>query len=245
MPADVNGFSCWAVIPARGGSKRVPRKNTRKFLGRPMIAYTIEAAFQSNLFSRVIVSTDDAEIAEVSEQAGAEVPFLRESGLADDYTPVSTATLDALEKLDADGTSVEYVAQLLACCPLRTAEDIRASYTQFARTKADSQISITRFGWQNPWWAVERDDVLRLTPLFAQQMSRRSQDLPELYCVVGAVWWSKADVLRKEKTFHIPNRTGWEIPWQRSLDIDSEEDFVIAELLMGSRAGSSAPCAAG
>jgi CMP-N-acetylneuraminic acid synthetase len=236
VPADANGLSCWAVIPARGGSKRVPRKNARKFLGRPMIAYTIEAALQSHLFSRVIVSTDDAEIAEIGQQAGAEVPFLRESRLADDHTPVSQATVDVLEKLDAGGTSATHVAQLMACCPLRTAEDIRSSYEQFLRTNADSQVSITRFGWQNPWWAVERDDTQRLTPLFSQQMSSRSQDLPDLYCIVGAIWWSKADVLCREKTFHIPTRTGWEISWQRSLDIDSEQDFAIGELMMASKA---------
>jgi pseudaminic acid cytidylyltransferase len=197
-----------------------------------MIVYTIDAALQSKLFSRVIVSTDDTEIAEIGKQAGAEVPFLREDSLADDNTPVSAATVDVLERLDAGGTSVLYVAQLLACCPLRTAEDVQESYGQFLRTAVDSQISITRCGWLNPWWAVERDNKLRLTPLFAQQMSARSQDLPALFCIVGAIWWSKAEVLRREKTYHIPTRTGWEIPWQRSLDIDSEEDFEIGERLM-------------
>jgi CMP-N-acetylneuraminic acid synthetase len=232
MAIEAAGSACLAVIPARGGSKRVPRKNVRKLLGRPMIVYTIEAALKSRLFSRVIVSTDDHEIAEVSKQAGAEVPFLRASSLADDHTPVSPVTVDVLEKLDPAGTSVRYVAQLLACCPLRTAEDVVASYGQFVETDADSQISIARYGWLNPWWAFERDSTLRLTPLFPAQLRARSQDLPALFCVTGAIWWSKAQILRREKTYHVPTRTGWEIPWRRSLDIDSEQDFEVGELLM-------------
>ena len=228
--------SCLAVIPARGGSRRIPRKNTRDLCGRPVIAYTIEAALQSGVFDRVVVSTDDDQIAAIAKEYGADVPFIRAASLADDYTPVSLVTLDALERLDPDGKVYRYVAQLMANCPLRTAEDVRDSYRQFVETGADSQISVTRYGWLNPWWAMTRDDRYRLAFIFDEQrVDRRSQDLPEVFCPTGAIWWAKADVLRCEKTFYIADRTGWEIPWQRAVDIDTEDDWRLAEILMEAR----------
>lgn len=224
--------SCLAVIPARGGSKRIPRKNIRNLRGKPIIAYTIEAAVKSGLFSRVVVSTDSEEVASVARQFGAEVPFTRDASLADDYTPVSLVTLDALKRLDPDRKIFYYVAQLMANCPLRTTADIKDSYRQFVETGADAQISVTHYGWLNPWWAMTRNAKYELSPIFPEQMSKRSQDLPEVFCPTGAIWWAKADVLRQERTFHIANRTGWEIPWQRAIDIDTEDDWQLAELLM-------------
>ena len=202
-----------AIIPARGGSKRIPHKNIRDFFGKPIIAYTIEAAIQSDIFSRVILSTDNEEIASVAERFGAEIPFLRDSRLADDYTPVSLVTLDTLDRIDPNRTSFQYVAQLMPNCPLRTGKDIKNSYFQFMETKAESQISITHYSWLNPWWAMKRNDGYILKPIFHEQMNQRSQDLPDLFCPTGAIWWVKASVLRNKKTFHIEGRTGWEIPW--------------------------------
>ncbi len=225
-------MNCIAIIPARGGSKRIPRKNVRSLDGQPLLAYTIEAARVSGLFQRVVVSTDDPEIARLAEAFGAEAPFLRNAALADDQTPVSAATVDALCRLDPHGTSFAHVAQLMANCPLRNSDDIVQSYRQFVESHAAVQISITRFGWQNPWWAFERSPDLRLSPLFPDKMCQRSQDLPELFCTTGAVWWTKSDVLRREKTFHINERTGWEIPWRHGLDIDTEEDWLMAEVLL-------------
>jgi CMP-N-acetylneuraminic acid synthetase len=221
-----------AVIPARGGSKRVPGKNVRPLLGRPAIAYTVEAALESGLFAQVVVSTDSETIAQAARQAGAVVPFLRAEALADDYTPVSRVTLDALLRLDPRGGRFECVAQLMPNCPLRTAEDVRASYAQFVRTGAASQLSVTRYGWQNPWWAARRTERFELEPLFAQRGAERSQDLPELFCPTGAVWWATSDVLRREATFHVPGRTGWELSWERAVDIDTEADWQLAELLL-------------
>ena len=228
--------SCLAVIPARGGSKRIPRKNARDLCGRPVIAYTIEAALQSGVFDRVVVSTDDDQIAAIAKEYGADVPFIRAASLANDYAPVSLVTLDALERLDPDEKVYRYVAQLMANCPLRTAEDIRDSYRQFVETGADSQISVTRYGWLNPWWAMTRDDRYRLALIFDEQrVARRSQDLPEVFCPTGAIWWAKADVLRCEKTFYVADRTGWKIPWQRAVDIDTEDDWRLTEILMEAR----------
>lgn len=220
-----------AVIPARGGSKRVPGKNTRLLFGRPLIAHAIAAARQSGLFARVVVSTDSSEIARIAREHGAEVPFLRAAELADDVTPVSAATVDVLERLDHDGDRFGVVCQLMANCPLTRAAEVLDSFRQFDATRADTQLSVVRYGWQNPWWAVRRSDSFELDPLFPEQLLQRSQDLPELFCPTGAVWWARADVLRRERTFHVPHRTGWEMPWQRGIDIDTEDDWALVELL--------------
>ena len=227
--------NCLVVIPARGGSKGIPGKNIRNLHGKPIIAYTIEAALKSGIFSAVIVSTDDEEIARIARHFGAEVPFLRQASLADDHTPSSAVTVDVLEKLDPDQTIFTNVAQLMPNCPLRNADDIRNSYRQFIESGAGSQISVTRYGWLNPWWAMTRDGNYRLSPVFPEQMSKRSQDLTELFCPTGAIWLAKAKVLRQEKTFHTVDKTGWEIPWQRAVDIDTEDDWQLAELLMQAR----------
>ena len=220
-----------AIIPARGDSKRIPGKNIRPLLGRPMIAYTITAALESGLFERVVVSTDSPEIAEVSLQYHAEVPFLRDKELADDFTPVSSVTADALYKLDPGGNALDLVAQLMPNCPLRSANDICDSHKQFEMSGSESQISVVGYGWQNPWWAMLRSPEYKLEPLFRGQMSARSQDLPRLFCPTGAIWWARAESLRRSKTFHLEDRTGWEIPWQRGIDVDTFEDLAMAELL--------------
>jgi N-acylneuraminate cytidylyltransferase len=220
-----------AVIPARGGSQRVPRKNIRPLLGRPAIAYTIDAALQSGLFDDVIVSTDSEEIATIARSAGASVPFLRSPRLADDATHVSAVTADVLVRLDPD-RRYSAVAQLMPNCPLRNADDVRASYLAFEQRQAPAQLSVTPYGMQNPWWASElaADGVMK--PVFADRMTQRSQDLPELYCPTGAIWWARADLLRTEKTFHVAGRTGWVIPWERAADIDTEDDWRLVEQLM-------------
>ena len=222
---------CLAVIPARGGSKRIPQKNIRPLGGKPLLAYTIEAAISSKLFEQVIVSTDSADIAEIAERCGARVPFMREANLADDVTPVSEVTADVLDKLDSFGRRYRDVCQLMPNCPLRMAADIADSYRQFIETGSQAQISVVRYGWQNPWWAMRQDRHHVLDPIFRDYMTVRSQDLPELYCPTGAIWWMKADILRQERSFHIPGRTGWEIPWQRGVDLDTQDDWDLAEAL--------------
>jgi N-acylneuraminate cytidylyltransferase len=219
-----------AVIPARGGSKRLPGKNIRPFHGKPALAWTIEAALQSRLFQKVVVSTDDPQVATLARQHGAEVPFLRAAELADDHTPVSRVTLDALQRLDPAACRYSAVAQLMPNCPLRTASDIQDSFRQFTETGTVAQISVTSYAWLNPWWALTRDTNQRLTPLFADRLTQRSQDLPALLCPTGAIWWIQPEILRREKTFHVANRTGWAIPWRHAVDIDTIEDWEMAEL---------------
>jgi pseudaminic acid cytidylyltransferase len=228
-----------AVIPARGGSKRIPGKNIRMLKGKPLIAYTIEAAIASGLFGQIVVSTDSDEIASIARMYGAVVPFIRDRSLSDDRTPVSAATVDALRRLDNEATTYTYVAQLMANCPLRSSVDVLESHRQLMSSGSCSQISVTRFGWQNPWWAMKRDGSFELKPLFEAQTTQRSQDLPELFCPTGAIWWARAETLREAGTYHVPGRTGWEIPWERGVDIDTEDDWEMAGFML-SRLNSEA-----
>ena len=221
-----------AVIPARAGSKRLPGKNVRAMCGLPAIAYTIAAARASGLFSLVIVSTDSESIAEVARRYGADVPFLREAALSDDQTPVSSVTVDALTRVDREGQRFASVAQLMPNCPLRDAADVRDSFEQFNRTDACAQLSVARFGWQTPWWAMRRADDFTLDPLFPREAVMRGQDLPPLFCPTGAIWWARAQTLREAGTFHVPGRTGWEIDPVHAIDIDTEDDWRLAEALM-------------
>jgi len=222
-----------AIIPCRGGSKRIPGKNVKALGGKPLIAYAIEAAVQTSIFEAVIVSTDSAEIADIARAYGANVPFLRGEDLADDITPVSAATIDALERVDPTRTIYRNVAQLMANCPLRNAGDILESFQQFVASGAGSQISVTEYGWLNPWWAMTCDERNILHPVFQEKMGARSQDLPRLLCPTGAIWWAKTSTLVAHGTFYAPNYTGWCMPWERAVDIDTEEDWEMAEMLLG------------
>jgi len=227
--------TCLAVIPARGGSKRIPGKNIRELCGKPLIAYTIESALKCGVFSKVVVSTDSEQIAHIAEQFGADIPFIRDPGLSDDYTPVSMATLDALEQVDRNNNIFIHVAQLMPNCPLRDSLDVVESHRNYIEMNSFAQISITRYGWVNPWWAMTLGPGHELSPVNEEMLQKRSQDLPELYCPTGAIWWARADILRRNRTFHVQGRTGWEIHWQHALDIDDEMGWFFAELLMSHR----------
>jgi N-acylneuraminate cytidylyltransferase len=224
-----------AVIPARGGSKRIPHKNIRIIGGKPMIVWTIEAALNSNLFDRVIVSTDDTEIAEVSRAHGASVPFLRDAAL-DDYAPVSSATIRALEQVEELlGESYDVVVQLMANCPLRTASIIQAAVAEFTESQADFQVCFFEAPLVIPWWAARLDSHRRPQPLFPEAVQKRSQDLDVLFFPTGAVWVAKSEKLRVAGTFHEPGRRAFVLPWQAAVDIDTEADFELAELLFQQR----------
>lgn len=218
-----------AIIPARGGSKRLPRKNIRILDGQPLIAYTIHAALESGCFDRVCVSTDDEEIAEISRAHGAEIPFVRDASLADDVSPVSQVIIDALQRI---GGQTNVVAQLMPNCPFRNSDDIAGGFEAFNRGTAGTQLSVTSYGWLYPWWAHRQGDDGALVPLFPKALVTRSQDLERLLCPTGAIWWAKTDVLLKHGTFYAPGYSGFEIPWDRALDIDDEDDWKMAEALI-------------
>jgi N-acylneuraminate cytidylyltransferase len=226
-----------AIIPARGGSKRLKNKNILPIGGKPMIAHTIQAALQSRLFDEVLVSTDSPMIAAVAQKLGASVPFLREARYADDHTPVSEATLSSLIQLEGHSNrKFETVVQLMPNCPCRTAADIRNAYAQFRATKAKFQISVFPFGWMNPWWAMMVDAKgQRSKPLFPAALKKRSQDLEKLYCPTGAVWIADAKALVAEHTFYGHGYRVFAMDWQAALDIDDIHDFRMAEAVFKMR----------
>lgn len=227
-----------AIILARGGSKRLPRKNILDFHGKPLIAWTIEAALQSAQFDRVLVSTDDHEIAGVARSFGADVPFLRDTA-ADDVTPTSEATLAALGQAEQYwGEQFDVVSQLMANCPLRDAADITASVQNFISKDLESQISSFRFGWMNPWWAAKLGQQGAPEYLFPEARVARSQDLPPLYCPSGALWIARTPALKSSRTFYAPNHAFHSLSWISAMDIDDAEDFEMAKacfLIRGSR----------
>lgn len=217
-----------AIIPARGDSKRIPRKNIIDFDGRPMIDWTVRAALDSGCFEEVLVSTDSEEIALAGKAAGAAVPFLRTEH-ADDFVPVSKATISALKQAEVHWrTRFDEVVQLMPNCPLRGAEHIRGAVDHFTRQGGGHQISCFRFGWMNPWWAVRLDEGMAPTPMFADAAAQRSQDLPPLYCPTGAIWIAERDSLLRAGSFYAPGHRFFPMDWEAAVDIDDMDDLRMA-----------------
>lgn len=220
-----------AIIPARGGSKRVPNKNVRVFLGRPLIHWTIQAAVKSSLFDRVLVSTDCPMIASTAEASGVAVPFLRRSH-ADDLSPVSVATISALDEAEKYwGETYDEVFQLLPTCPLRNAEDIVSAASNFEESSSDFQISCSQFMGLNPWWALTLDEKFKATSIFPGALTQRSQDLPDLYSPSGAIWVARSESLKESRTFYGPRHSMFPINCISGFDIDTEIEFIVAESL--------------
>jgi N-acylneuraminate cytidylyltransferase len=220
-----------AVIPARGGSRRIPMKNIVEFCGKPMLQWTLEAARDCGLFARIVVSTDSEEIANVARSAGIEVPFLRDRH-ADDMAPVSKATLAALDQCRRYyGEDYRHVVQLMPNCPLRRAPHIEEAYRHYLSQGCQPQISCFRFGWMNPWWAATLDHQGHPKPLFPDAGKQRSQDLPALYCPSGAIWIASADALGLAGTFYADNHVFFPMDWRAAIDIDDEHDLDMARRL--------------
>ena len=217
-----------AVVPARGGSKRLPQKNIMNFFGKPMIAWTIEAAIEAKLFDRIIVSTEDNDIARIGSEYGADVPFRRELYFDDD-APVSAATIHAITQAKLHlGEEYEEVCQLMPNCPLRNADDVRVAHTAFETRRADFQISCTSFGWPNPWWALTLDGDGNGERLFPSAIERRSQDLPRLFCPTGAIWIARVPKLMSSGSFYGPEHRFEPMSWISAVDIDDQEDLIFA-----------------
>lgn len=224
-------MSVVAIIPARGGSKRIPRKNLYNFNGKPMIEWTINAALEAQIFDEVFVSTDDMEIAEFAQHFGLEVPFLRDAHF-DDHSTVSEATISALNDLRKfSNKDFDYVVQLMPNCPLRGSREIKLAWSNFMKNKCDFQISSFKFGWMNPWWAatVSKDGVPN--QIFDGANLKRSQDLPDLYCPTGAIWVANVNKLIDQGTFYGDGHKFFEINWKHAVDIDDFDDFEFADLI--------------
>jgi N-acylneuraminate cytidylyltransferase len=219
-----------AIIPARSGSKRVKNKNIVEFLGKPLISYTIEAAIKSKLFSKVIVSTDDEKIANISMKYGAEVPFLRQE-YEDDYSPVSLATIHTLQQAETYyRQKFSTVVQLFSVCPLRDATDIVNAVGYFVDKELDFSISCSEFPLMTPWWGHTINENKIPKSVFPEALKKRSQDLEKMYCPSGAIWIANREKLIESKSFYGKGHAFFPLSWQSAIDIDTQEDLELAEL---------------
>ncbi len=233
-----------AVIPARGGSKRVPRKNLRFFAGRPMIAWPIDAALRSNVLDRVIVSTDDAEIAEVARNFGAEAPFLRPASLADDHTGTMSVVQHALEALGLDGASTGEALCLYATAAAVTAEMIAAALSRLAADDVDYVFAAQAY--PHPIERALRVDCEgRATMLQPEHRSTRTQDLQPAYHDAGQFYWGRMGAWLRATPLFSPRSIAFPVSRASVVDIDTEEDWRMAELIFGAlrcdAAGSERP----
>jgi CMP-N-acetylneuraminic acid synthetase len=215
------------VIPARGGSKGIPRKNVRPIAGKPLMAWTIEAALRSASLEVVVVSTDDEETAEEARRWGAQVPFLRPSALAQDDTPGVDPVLHALDHLPG----FDSVLLMQPTSPLRSAEDIDACVALARTLDAVAVVSISEPG-QHPYWMYRLGPDRKLQTLTDQPLTLRRQDLPPVYALNGALYFGRADWLRRHRTFITADTVGYVMPPERSLDVDTRHDWQVAELLL-------------
>jgi pseudaminic acid cytidylyltransferase len=221
------------VIPARGGSKRLERKNVKPLAGKPMIAYTIEAALDSGVFDRVIVSTEDGEIAAVSEEHGATVPFERPAELASDTAQVVDVVDHALEHYDEQGEEFTELGVLLPTSPLRTAADLRGAADRFRDSEeAEFLMCVTEYQFSPFEALVERDGWLEEFWDDASFYETRSQDRPDLVVDNGAAYLMDVDAYRRERIFYGEKLIPYYMPPERSVDIDERFDFEFAEFLL-------------
>lgn len=217
------------LIPARGGSKGVPRKNLRCVAGRPLVALAVTSALACRRLSRVIVSTDDPEIADVAQKAGADVPFLRPARLAQDDTPAVAVARHAVEWLEASGTTFDAVVILQPTSPLRRAVHIDAAIDRFIETGADSVVTVCE-AEHNPFW-MQRLEGDRLVPLLPSGMAaQRRQDLPAVYRLNGAVYVVRRRLLMDDAAIIGPDTRAVVMAQTDSIDIDSDLDLRLAEL---------------
>lgn len=219
-----------AIIPARGGSKRIPRKNIKEFCGKPMMAWSIEAALHSGCFNRVMVSTDDAEIAEVAQRYGAEIPFLRPAVLSDDHTGTIPVIRHAIEWFIGQGAPPQQACCLYATAPFIRAEDIQRGLQILTDSGSDYAFSVTSYPFP-----IQR--AIRITPqgrveMFdPAQFNTRSQDLEEAYHDAGQFYWGQTNAWLAEKKIFSPAAAPVLLPRHQVQDIDTSEDWCRAELM--------------
>ncbi len=222
----IDGKTVLAIIPARGGSKGVPRKNIRQVAGKPLIAWTIEEARKSKYIDRLICSSDDPEIIGIAENWGCEAPFVRPDELARDETPGIAPVLHALEALPGFGM----VVLLQTTSPLRSVADIDGCIEQCVAGGADACVTVTEAG-QSPYWMYTlREDGAMQALIPAGRPVARRQDLPKAFLLNGAVYVANSAWLRRHKTFVGDGTLGFIMPQERSLDIDTELDLQILNI---------------
>ncbi len=218
-----------AIIPARGGSKRIPKKNIRFFAGQPIISYSIRAAQEAQLFDHIIVSTDSDEIVKIAKSYGAEVPFMRPAELADDLTHVDAVVLHALKWLIYHGQQVNYVCCILPTSPLMLSKYIQKGLELLKENEATSAFPVTTFP-STIFRALRINDNKRVEMIWPEYFNSHSQDLPLAYREAGQFYWADAEKYLKEKSFYSKDAIPIVLPSYLVQDIDTEEDWINAEM---------------
>ena len=218
------------MIPARGGSKRIPRKNIKAFNGKPIIAYSIEAALESNCFDQVIVSTDDNEIAEVARTYGAKVPFIRPAKLSNDYAGTIPVIKHTIEWLEGHNNTINNVCCLYATAPFIQSHTISKAFQQLLESKADYCFSVTSFAFPiQRSIRITQDDKVDM--FYPENFNVRSQDLEESYHDAGQFYWGKAQAFKDELPIFSEAASPYILPRYLVQDIDTTEDWIRAEAM--------------
>ncbi len=221
------------VIPARGGSKGLPGKNIRPLAGKPLIAWTIQAALGCRWLDRVIVSTDDREIAGTARTWGADTPFMRPAELADDATPTIKAVIHAIRWLEENqGYRPDYVMLLQPTSPLRTSSDLEEAIRLAAGKEADAVISVAPVEDHPAWMKVLDSDGRMKDFLPGSGSASRRQELEPVYALNGAVYLTRLELVLEKETWYGDRTLAYVMPPERSLDIDNYLDFQLAELVL-------------
>lgn len=227
----IKGKKVLAVVPARAGSKGIPGKNLTSVAGKPLIAWTIEAAKQSRFIDRLILSSDDPKIIEVSKKMGCEVPFVRPGELASDEASLVDVVIHAMQA----EKSFDLVLLLQPTSPLRTTGDIDGALERMMSTGASSVVSVTEVS-KSPYWMYELRKDHRLEPFISQgKPADRRQLLPKLHVLNGAIYLIRGETLLKERSFVNADTVAWEMDSASSIDIDVELDLKLASYLLSER----------
>lgn len=222
------------IVPARGGSKGIPRKNLIELRGKPLLAYTAETALAAKRLARVVLSTENEEIAEVGRRYGLDVPFLRPAVLAQDDTPTIPVLQDVVRRLEEDEETYDAIFVLQPTNPLRRPADIDGAIERLAETGADSVISFVDVGERHPARMKHIDEEGRISsPSFAEAFEgQRRQDLPKMYLRDGSVYLTRREVLMEQNSLQGRDCRAWIIPPERSRNIDDPIDVFLVEKLM-------------
>ncbi len=234
----IDGKTVLAIIPARGGSKGVPRKNIKNLCGKPLIAWTIIEALKSKYIDRLIVSTEDEEIAEISNKYGAEVPFLRPKELAQDDTPGIEPLLHCINWLkDNENYCPDYVCTLQCTSPFRKSNHIDEALEKLIEEKADSIIGVCK-SEISPYWMKNIENGRLVDFIRNSNTYSRRQDLPVVYRLNGAMYIGKTNVLIKKRNWYTDNTLPYVMSQEDSIDIDTILDFKLAEIIMKEKLGN-------
>ncbi len=219
-----------AVIPARGGSKRIPKKNIKEFAGKPILAWSIEAAKKSGLFERIIVSTDDSDIVDVARAYGAEVPFQRPAELSDDHTGIIEVVQHAIGWLRDEKVPVEYVCCILATAPFLKADTLSLALDRLLESKASYAFSVTGYAFPIQR-AIRINSTGRVEALWPENIPARSQDLEETYHDAGQFYWGTVEAFAQGEVIFSNRSIPVRLPGYLVQDIDTPDDWQRAELM--------------